>query len=293
MWDLRQARPTLSLAAHQHEVLAADWCKYNDCVIATGSVDKSIKVCVLVVLGGGAWAQWVGRRHHPALSQCVAVGDDSALWTTGFPGQPAAYGPSAIRCHQLCFCHCNPSQLPFPAQTSDSAQVWDVRMPGQEVATLLGHSYAVRRVLFSPHVETLVASCRQAAAGVWCGGGRLAAGGCWLLLLLAAAAAVGPSNLSHNTDLSLEHNASYASSIDPAPLLCWLAGWPHIACSYDMTVRLWDYAAPEHALVRVWDHHSEFAVGLDWSSLVEGLLASCGWDEMTYCWHMDGDPRAA
>ena len=61
-----------------------------------------------------------------------------------------------------------------------------------------------------------------------------------------------------------------------------------------MTVRLWDYAAPEDALLAVWDHHTEFAVGLDWSTLVEGLLASCGWDEMTYCWHMKaGDPRAA
>ena len=37
---------------------------------------------------------------------------------------------------------------------------------------------------------------------------------------------------------------------------------------------------------------AEFAVGLDWSPLVEGLLASCGWDEMTYCWHMNADPRA-
>lgn len=26
------------------QVLTADWCKYNDCVIATGSVDKSVKV---------------------------------------------------------------------------------------------------------------------------------------------------------------------------------------------------------------------------------------------------------
>ena len=25
------------------QILAADWCKYNDCVMATGSVDKSIK----------------------------------------------------------------------------------------------------------------------------------------------------------------------------------------------------------------------------------------------------------
>ena len=40
----RQPQPTLSIAAHQHEVLSTDWCKYNDCVLATGSVDKSIKI---------------------------------------------------------------------------------------------------------------------------------------------------------------------------------------------------------------------------------------------------------
>lgn len=43
IWDLRQNRPTLSIAAHANEILTADWCKYNDCVIATGSVDKVIK----------------------------------------------------------------------------------------------------------------------------------------------------------------------------------------------------------------------------------------------------------
>ncbi len=44
VWDLRQARPTLNLAAHAYEILSADWCKYNDCVLATASVDKSIKL---------------------------------------------------------------------------------------------------------------------------------------------------------------------------------------------------------------------------------------------------------
>ena len=44
VWDLRQVQPTLVLPAHGFEVLAADWCKYNDCIIATGSIDKSIKV---------------------------------------------------------------------------------------------------------------------------------------------------------------------------------------------------------------------------------------------------------
>jgi peroxin-7 len=44
IWDARQASPSLILKAHSRELLTADWCKYNDCVIATGSIDKSIKV---------------------------------------------------------------------------------------------------------------------------------------------------------------------------------------------------------------------------------------------------------
>jgi hypothetical protein len=72
VWDVRQPRSTLSIAAHagvsspfvepldvetasadcagltrrlrpMQEVLAADWCKYNDCVIATGGTDHTIK----------------------------------------------------------------------------------------------------------------------------------------------------------------------------------------------------------------------------------------------------------
>jgi peroxin-7 len=44
LWDLRQPHPTAVIPAHGFEVLTADWNKYNDCLIATGSIDKSIKV---------------------------------------------------------------------------------------------------------------------------------------------------------------------------------------------------------------------------------------------------------
>ncbi len=65
------------------------------------------------------------------------------------------------------------------------------------------------------------------------------------------------------------------------------------SCSYDMTVCMWDYGAPEPAqLMRKWDHHTEFAVGLDVSTLTEGMLASAGWDEMVWVWPSASDPRA-
>lgn len=64
------------------------------------------------------------------------------------------------------------------------------------------------------------------------------------------------------------------------------------SCSYDMTVCLWDYMV-EDALMGRYDHHTEFAVGIDMSVLVEGLMASTGWDELVYVWQQGMDPRAS
>eukprot|EP00897_Mesotaenium_endlicherianum_P010692 jgi/Mesen1/9651/ME000671S09013 len=65
------------------------------------------------------------------------------------------------------------------------------------------------------------------------------------------------------------------------------------SCSYDMSLCLWDYRAPEDALLAKYDHHTEFAVGLDMSTLVDGLLASTAWDETVYVWQHGMDPRAS
>ena len=86
-------------------------------------------------------------------------------------------------------------------------------------ARLPACSYAVRRVLFSPHAETLLASC-----------------------------------------------------------------------SYDMTVKLWDIHNPQAPLLRSWGHHTEFAVGLDFNVLKEGVMASAGWDEQVAVWHQNDQP---
>ncbi|KAK9132128.1 hypothetical protein Scep_011656 [Stephania cephalantha] len=63
------------------------------------------------------------------------------------------------------------------------------------------------------------------------------------------------------------------------------------SCSYDMSVCCWDYQL-EDALVSRYEQHTEFAVGLDMSVLVEGLLASAGWDQLVYVWQHGSDPMA-
>lgn len=69
-----------TIKAHNYEVLTCDWNKYNEHVVVTGAVDKSIKI-------------------------------------------------------------------------------WDLRNPDQELNTLKGHTYGVRRVKCSPHDENIIASC--------------------------------------------------------------------------------------------------------------------------------------
>lgn len=43
-WSHSFSGSTMILPAHEFEILSCDWNKYDDCIIATGSVDKSIKV---------------------------------------------------------------------------------------------------------------------------------------------------------------------------------------------------------------------------------------------------------
>ncbi|KAK9696841.1 hypothetical protein RND81_08G000400 [Saponaria officinalis] len=64
-----------------------------------------------------------------------------------------------------------------------------------------------------------------------------------------------------------------------------------MSCLYDMSVCMWDFMV-EDALVGRYDHHTEFAVGIDMSVLVEGLLASTGWDGLVYVWQHGTNPRA-
>lgn len=141
IWDIREPRSTMTIPVSPDEVLSCDWNKYNDCLLASGSVDRVIRI-------------------------------------------------------------------------------WDVRQPLQPITALEGHTYGVRRVKFSPH---------------------------------------NPS------------------------ILC--------SCAYDMTVCIWNFMAPENALISRLDHHTEFALGLDLSLLTEGLMASCAWDEKVFVWKEGTDPR--
>jgi hypothetical protein len=79
------------------KVLSADWCKYNDCIIATGSIDKTIKVNELIrwlVLdcGGGctvALSVWL-MMHERNRLRPTATRLATAIQPTAGVGCPVA-----------------------------------------------------------------------------------------------------------------------------------------------------------------------------------------------------------
>lgn len=52
-------RSVMTIRAHDNEVLSCDWCKYNENIIVTGSVDRSIRV-------------WVSGINEPPF-QCLIL----------------------------------------------------------------------------------------------------------------------------------------------------------------------------------------------------------------------------
>ena len=57
---------------------------------------------------------------------------------------------------------------------------------------------------------------------------------------------------------------------------CPHAGNLLASASYDMSVRIWDLDLGR--TVAIWDGHTEFAYGVDWSLFGEGWVGSVGWD---------------
>ncbi|CAB1340251.1 unnamed protein product [Coregonus sp. 'balchen'] len=51
------------------------------------------------------------------------------------------------------------------------------------------------------------------------------------------------------------------------------------SCSYDFTVRLWDYSRTEQPLLETLEHHSEFVCGLDFNLHIPNQVVDCSWDE--------------
>ncbi|XP_050805796.1 peroxisomal biogenesis factor 7 isoform X2 [Gopherus flavomarginatus] len=210
------------------------WSENNEHVLVTSSGDGSLQIWDTANPTGPLqvykehtqeWDPTVGR------SLCTFKGHEgiiySTIWSPHIPGCFAsASGDQTLRIwdvktpgvkvvipgHQAEILSCDwckyDENLLVTGAVDCSLKGWDLRNVRQPVFNLVGHTYAVRRVKFSPFHATLLASC-----------------------------------------------------------------------SYDFTVRFWDFSKPNPLLETV-EHHTEFTCGLDLSLHNHGQVADCAWDEL-------------
>lgn len=188
----------------------------------------------------------------------------------------------------------------------DTIKLWDLRSPGS-VRTFREHTYCVYSTVWNPQQADVFLSAsgdctlkvwdvRQPASALTLKAHSmeiLTADWCKYNDCLVATGSVDKSikvwdvRMPEREVTALYGHTFAVRRVEFSPHSETVLG----SCSYDMSVRLWDMAAAEDAMVRVWEHHTEFAVGFNFSVLRPGLLGSVGWDDMVYVWQQQGDPR--
>uniref|UniRef100_A0A8B9RH42 Peroxin-7 n=1 Tax=Astyanax mexicanus TaxID=7994 RepID=A0A8B9RH42_ASTMX len=202
IWDTANPKgPIQVLKEHTQEVYSVDWSQTRgENLVVSGSWDHTAKVwdperfqsvCTLQghegVLYSTIWS--------PHISSCFAsASGDGTLRVWDVKSGSCRMAIPAHKTEILSCDWCKYDQNILVTGSVDcSLCVWDLRTVRQPVAQMLSHTYAIRRVKFSPFYKTVLASC-----------------------------------------------------------------------SYDFTVRFWDYSRSP-MLLDTMEHHSEFVCGLDFN----------------------------
>ncbi|PNW70682.1 hypothetical protein CHLRE_17g730200v5 [Chlamydomonas reinhardtii] len=212
--------------------------------------------------------------------------------------------------HECCSLAWNTSKRDVFLSSSwdDTIKLWSLNSPAS-LRTFAGHTYCVYHVAWNPQQpDVFLSASGDTTVRVW----DLRQPAPTLVLPAHAYEVLAADWCKYNDCLlatgSVDKSIKLWDVRVPGREMAVLAGHsyavrrvlfsPHagnllLSCSYDMTVKLWDTASPQAAQglpLRSWDHHSEFAVGIDFSSLREGMVASAGWDESVWVWDQRGFP---
>eukprot|EP00760_Papus_ankaliazontas_P038207 PhM_4_TR8958/c0_g1_i1/m.55104/K13341/PEX7, PTS2R; peroxin-7 len=63
-----------------------------------------------------------------------------------------------------------------------------------------------------------------------------------------------------------------------------------VTTGYDFRVCVWDTDRPQNALTQRYEQHREFVVGIDWSLVEPGVVATAAWDGLSYMWPLGRPP---
>eukprot|EP00041_Stephanoeca_diplocostata_P011165 m.181189 g.181189 ORF g.181189 m.181189 type:complete len:321 (+) comp18442_c0_seq1:209-1171(+) len=245
-----------------------------------------------------AWSE----EHENQIATCSGDGCVQ-LWDLGLPN--AARGPiSVYRGHEkevvsVDWCQTRGPPMFLSASWDTTVKLWNPLQPAQPVATFAEHMAMVYQAVWSPRKQGVFASCSgDGTLKIW-------------------DARTPPHAMqtfqAHRYEVlscdwnKYDENLIVTGSVDKSiagfdirrgpggPPLFALEGHtyavrrvkcsPHhrslvASCSYDFTTRLWDPALPApQRLVSIFDDHTEFVIGLDFSLHQPNTLADCSWDE--------------
>ncbi|XP_063078446.1 peroxisomal biogenesis factor 7 [Engraulis encrasicolus] len=168
LWDTENPQgPLQVLKEHTQEVYSVDWSQTRgESLLVSGSWDHTAKVwdperlhCLCTLRGHeGVVYSTIWSPHIPACIASASGDGTLRVWDV-----KAATCRLAIPAHkgEILSCDwCKYDQNVLVTGSVDcSLRVWDLRNVRQPVAQLGGHTYAIRRVKFSPFHPTILASC--------------------------------------------------------------------------------------------------------------------------------------
>nr|XP_020635038.1 peroxisomal biogenesis factor 7 [Pogona vitticeps] len=168
IWDTENLTGPLQVyKEHSQEVYSVDWSQTRgEQLIISGSWDQTVKLWDPAVAQSlctfkgheGVIYSTIWSPHIPSCFASVSGDQTLRIWDAKAPRLPVI-----IPAHQAEILSCDwckyDQNLLVTGAVDCSLKGWDLRNIRQPVFSLLGHTYAVRRVKFSPFHPTLLASC--------------------------------------------------------------------------------------------------------------------------------------
>ncbi|XP_017295867.1 peroxisomal biogenesis factor 7 [Kryptolebias marmoratus] len=168
LWDTANQHAPLRVAKeHTQEVYAVDWSQTRgENLIVSGSWDGTARVWDLTLSASlstlrgheGVVYSTIWSPHIPACFASASGDGTLRIWDV-----KAAACRLAIPAHKAEILSCDwckyDQNIVATGSVDCSVCVWDLRNVRQPVSQLLGHTYAIRRVKFSPFSQTVLASC--------------------------------------------------------------------------------------------------------------------------------------